>query len=230
MAVPEILTRELGPLPVWGWGVAIVGGVGIGIVLNRRRSSPTPVAPDTEATFMAPSLSAFPSPGAYGTGGAIGISTGVVPTEPSGPTISNNREWRAAALRSLVSQGMDSLAVDQALGRYLEGRSLTTAQQAIVAEALRRHGLPPDPAPVQPDAAPPADPNAPPPPDPNAIASDPDPRSRAIRHAFIDVLGRDPGPQPRGTYWWDQIESGAITGPSHLRNAIAATAEGSTIF
>jgi hypothetical protein len=36
----SLLTQQIGPLPVWGWGVAILGGVGLAYVIRRKLSAP----------------------------------------------------------------------------------------------------------------------------------------------------------------------------------------------
>ena len=51
----------------------------------------------------------------------------------AGPPFSSNAAWSAYAIQQLTQvSGMDASSVTEALGRYLEGQELTTAQQDIV--------------------------------------------------------------------------------------------------
>lgn len=51
----KVLTRQVGPLPLWGWGLVVIAGGGIGyFVIQRSKSSntmqtstPTPITTDT---------------------------------------------------------------------------------------------------------------------------------------------------------------------------------------
>ncbi len=150
------LTREVGPLPVWGWLVALVGGVGVGFMITRGLGSGsgsggrTPANSETGGSLV---------PGGSGAvGGAVGL--------PFAPAIAgdavddgfqDNTEWRAAALAALQATGQfGALETDRALGLYLEGRQLDTGQAEIIERALDAVGMPPFPPAVAPAVNPPA--------------------------------------------------------------------------
>lgn len=40
-SVTDALTEQIGPLPVWAWGVAIIGGLGVGWVIQMQRTAST---------------------------------------------------------------------------------------------------------------------------------------------------------------------------------------------
>ncbi len=55
MALPEILTKTTAGLPNWAWGLAIIGGVGVGVLFNKQASTPalpvdTSTSTDTTST------------------------------------------------------------------------------------------------------------------------------------------------------------------------------------
>lgn len=149
------LQRQVGPLPLWAWLLAVGGGVGLayvgrrsGVLGSSSRSTPAPVVvePDLPAS---------------GRSGAIVLPGGTLVDDGGPATPSTNDEWRAAALRRLTSEGMGAFAVDQALGRYLQGLPLTAAQRNIVDRSLLVIGPPPDGAPVSPPDVPVDDPDDP---------------------------------------------------------------------
>lgn len=141
MVLPD-LNKQVGPLPLWGWGVALAGGLGLAFLgrraLSSSSSSDTPAPPSVD-----PGLPASDPRGAVVLNGGT-----LVDATPAGPT--TNDEWRALVTRRLVSEGMGALATDTALGRYLAGMTLDTQQRNIVDRALALFGPPPDGAPVTP--------------------------------------------------------------------------------
>jgi len=59
MALPEILTKTTAGLPNWAWGIAIIGGVGVGVLFNKQASTPalpvdTSTSTDTTSTPTPP--------------------------------------------------------------------------------------------------------------------------------------------------------------------------------
>lgn len=39
MEAPAVLTKQIGPLPVWAWGAGIGGGLAVGIILRKKGSA-----------------------------------------------------------------------------------------------------------------------------------------------------------------------------------------------
>lgn len=145
--ITDSLTAEIGPLPVWAWGIAIAGGLGVGWLIQRSMAEsgaegagePSEPGDDLPATQGPIGL-----PGGPGTAGAGPI----LPEEQiggGGPT--NNPEWRAAGVDFLIAQGVAGTTADAALGRYLGGQELTAAQAELVDQVLAELGSPPDGAP-----------------------------------------------------------------------------------
>jgi len=69
MAIPEMLARDIGPLPLWAWGG--VGAAGAFVLLRRRGSATPPLAASgLPVDFGAPPSPGLipPDPGAGGTG------------------------------------------------------------------------------------------------------------------------------------------------------------------
>ena len=196
----ETLTREVGPLPVWGWGVALVGGVVVGRAVSRQfagsGSGSGGPAPD--------GLGSVGGAGASGyVGGAVGLpSAAQYAPDPWVAGYQWNIEWRAAAIARLTATGeYSALAVDGALAAYLDGRPLTTAQAAIIEVALQTIGGPPVPpllrppdipdptyAPPQTDP-PPAQPATPARPEPGPTNAAPFPPRRPEPVVYVPVRG-----------------------------------------
>lgn len=180
------LGEQLGPLPVWAWGVAVVGGLGIGYVVNTRMadSGGGGGEPDQDQDRGGPA------------GRPMGATPGAIfAPGPGGQRqqiereLSTNPEWHSAALDYLIDQhGADPTTADQALSRYLGGQALTETHAGLVGKSLGEFGRPPDGAPSlkrkpdestsppdpepDPDPAPSPSPSPSPPPQP---APDPEP-------------------------------------------------------
>lgn len=162
----DALTRKIGPLPAWAYGV----GLGLGIsafryVRSRNAAEPTATEeqvasdgatsdPNAAGSAAAPGaysagvVGAYPVPGAYqmNPGGVITSSTPDQGT-PSA-TVADNLSWQQDAYDALVGrQGYNALAVSEALKKYLAGEPITAQEEAIVSAALRAAGNPPDGAP-----------------------------------------------------------------------------------
>jgi len=86
-----------------------------------------------------------------GTGGSYGGGSGVIttPTPVPGTGLTTNAQWEQAALDYLVNtvQQSDAGTISAALGAYLAGDPLTTAQVSIVEQANASQGQPPVAAP-----------------------------------------------------------------------------------
>ena len=155
----EALTREVGPLPVWGWVVAGVGGAGLGLLITRSfgsSSGPGGPAPSGGSAVGGSGSAPMFGAGSGYVGGSVGLpSAAGYATDPAADGYGSNNEWRAAALDRLVASGnYAAYEVNEALGRFLGSRQLTPDQQAIIEEALQTIGGPPVPPMLAPDEIP----------------------------------------------------------------------------
>lgn len=142
-AVGNVVSREVGGLPVYAWA----GIVGVGLYLGRRLSGGGLFGGGRAAT---PELVPFTDPNTTGytaTGEPASSGGAPAPTRPA-----TNQQWRIAAVDYLVASGVDPVAAEQAIGRYLAGYTLNAADRAIIATAVRQIGNPPEAPPV-PDTA-----------------------------------------------------------------------------
>ena len=148
------LTREVGPLPVWGWLLALVGGLVAGLYFRRAFGAGYTAEPDGDQADLEP-VEPF-APGDDPAGAVVLGGTGPTVSQPS--PITTNDEWRRAGLARLVSENYGALAADRALGRYLAESQLTPAEEAMIQRVLELIGPPPDPpGPPLPRPDPPAE-------------------------------------------------------------------------
>lgn len=153
----KFLTKKVGPLPAWGWILALVGGILLAIVIKRALGTGSSSDSSSDVADPAdPGTPLLPSyPGGVGAIGLPGSGTTVTPAEPE--PITDNNQWRSAALRFLVAAGTNPATADRALAKYLEGRRLSVEQQRLISTVLGSSlGLPPDPPPLAPPTRPPA--------------------------------------------------------------------------
>lgn len=96
-------------------------------------------------------LAALQDSSAYGTGtaggyyagsGALGTS-GVNPPVPGTGGFTTNGQWAQQAEADLGGIGVDQLALAAALGHYLTGSPLSSAEQSLVDQAIAEEGYPP---------------------------------------------------------------------------------------
>lgn len=145
--IGDVLTREVGPLPVWGWGVAVVGGLGVGYVVQRSFQSATTGGGGGDGGDQGAVDPGGPTGDLSGTQGSVGLPGGPAQRdEPSGPT--TNRQWRSFSLTWAMDNGHDPVDVETALGRYLAGQRVTETGAGIIRGVLRHVGRPPEGAPT----------------------------------------------------------------------------------
>jgi LysM repeat protein len=153
----EALTRKVGPLPVWAWAAGASGVIIIGVRIYRGsgsagESEPEP-QPDAGAEDGVLEEWSTPIGGNYSPtippanpGGWYEPEPSTDDTDTGQPT--TNAAWRTLAIDRLVaSQGYRPTDVADALGLYLRGRGITVRQEALVNEAVRAVGAPPEGAP-----------------------------------------------------------------------------------
>ena len=115
------LTEKLGPLPGYAWVLLGVGGV-----YWYRKKRPSMSVTSTNAA--APIATSTDSAGAYDPNAA-----------------NNNAQWGSKAAQNLYSSSAYSPSdITDAINAYLNGSSLTSNQQGIIAAAVAGLGNPPD--------------------------------------------------------------------------------------
>lgn len=128
------LGRKVGPLPIWGWAVLLIGAVALFLYI-RSRSSGT-VADNNGAGLS--STTDQTAAGALSTlygGGGTGYTSGY----------SNNQAYEQAAISELSgSTQYTPLQIQGALGNLFAGNQLSSTDQSIVNEIESALGAPPE--------------------------------------------------------------------------------------
>ncbi len=141
--LPEWAERQVGPLPAWGWVLAIGGGLAFGWYVRRRGPE---VAADPEAADG--SDTGLPSSVNLPASGLVIGGPAATDTSPLPQRIETNQQWRARAVEVLTIRGYSPSLVDIAIAHYLLGEPLESdAQNQAVDDALRILGVPPEGAP-----------------------------------------------------------------------------------
>jgi hypothetical protein len=164
-SIDATLDRKAGPFTGRVWALIVMGGVVVGIgwrLYSRGREPVEPVIVDDlpddlpgESVLSAqpfPSFASYPAtPGGYGEGGV-----------PLAPTPTTNVEWAQRAISELIARGYNPTAAQMAISRYISGEGLSVGDRALVDEAQRRIGAPPELVPPQSvETLPPAGPTTP---------------------------------------------------------------------
>lgn len=137
------LGRKVGPLPIWGWAVLLIGGVALFLYI-RSRSSGT-VADNNGAGLSSTTDQT-----------AAGALSSMYGTSGSGYTssYSNNQAYEQAAISELSGSTQYSpLQIQTALGKLFSGDQLSTSDQSIINKIESSLGAPPEYVPT-PTAAP----------------------------------------------------------------------------
>lgn len=152
------LTAKIGPLPAWAWGAIVVVGA---IVLQRIRASRAAAsAPPATANATADPTLSDPTSGVdpsseFSSNPFTQAAQDFLTSDPTNtafpatlqnglPAPLTNAQWAKAAANSIIGSGADPLAVESALSDYVNGNSLSAAEQSIVSQALSLLGSPPE--------------------------------------------------------------------------------------
>lgn len=208
----ETLTHgKIGGVPVWGVGVGVAA---VFILVMHMRSQvpksgsnsgqqsdgtfdPNAIDPNTGLPY------ADEQPAGYGLPpGPIGDWLSQNPTGsqyPVGlpgqgiPSPITNQQWARQVENGLLAKGDDPTLVSNALSKYLNGTTLTQAEQAVISLALQMFGAPPEgvlPIPVDkpPSPTPTPTPSPVPPPSPSPVPKPvPAPAPKPVRYATVTV-------------------------------------------
>lgn len=156
MALKETLSKKLGPLPLGVWLLAVAGGLGLSFYMQRKTGEEE-LTEEEEDGFLDYSELPYSPPNF---GGAVTLPDyGTVgPVQPRQQTPETNDQWLQFGVEWLISTGTNALAAQNGLSKYLEGKSLTVAEQAMVSRVIRAFGSPPEGAPTLEETPPPVDP------------------------------------------------------------------------
>jgi PASTA domain len=164
--MPDVHVPGMGNVPRKGLIAGlIVGAVGIGYFYIKHKESASTATASTASPnaygygyggygygsygYNNPAFNEPYIGGEYGYGGlygyGIGEGYGVGSSTAPAAVVTTNAAWAQAAENYLTSQGgYDAGTVAAALGIYITGSTLSTAQQAIVEAAIAFEGYPPD--------------------------------------------------------------------------------------
>lgn len=208
MSAGDAFSKEIGAgplkLPLWGWAIAGVGGV----FLARKIGGLGGAGASTSAPADTSTSGDLPAGGVLtlGANGAVGVPGGAL--SPVTSTITDNDQWRVAAISALVGDGYDALLASTAVQKYLDGEVLTTFEKAAISYALTRIG--PTPLPVLPPIGAPTPTPTPTPPTTGPPKPAPGqqstpnvphpalPANHAPGEAFVDFANPTLG---KGTWW-----------------------------
>lgn len=151
----------IGPVPK-KWFIIVGGGsvVVLGYVYwKRRKSAPAAASTPGASVEGQPCVDANGMPGVYDADGICQVnagaaggyyagsgaqgSSGVTPPVPGTGGFTTNGQWTQQAEADLAGIGIDQVALADALGAYISGRPLTSAQQSLVDQAIAAEGYPP---------------------------------------------------------------------------------------
>lgn len=135
-----LLTRKLGPLPVWTWALAATAAI-LAWFYWRERQDRLAVAP-------VPSPEDVPADA-----GIDGLLDDVPSDGYDGPgartiTFSSNQAWARYVVDKLTIRGEDPTLVSNAISKILYGQEVTAQEAAIYNEAVRLYGAPPELVPI----------------------------------------------------------------------------------
>lgn len=144
MNAKELLTRKVGPLPVYGWMIGVGGGLLIAAWIRRAYSGSDPAA----AAIDGEAEDADYIPPTDGTGGAAVSDPNVFPDSNTGgprtpqPPRTNNA-WRKDAIRAGIAFGFGAIGTQRIIDKYLTGGNLTEGAAAKVNRIIAQVGPPP---------------------------------------------------------------------------------------
>lgn len=133
-------------------GIAAAATVGLFLLRKRKTAAAAPAAAaaDPNATassdYIDPGLQDTTGGPTYGATGYTDPNTGqwVYGNTGTGQAAATtNAQWSQNAISYLSGSGTDTGALAQALGAYLQGQAVTTAQESLIDQAIAVEGYPP---------------------------------------------------------------------------------------
>jgi LysM repeat protein len=130
------LKGKLGPLPVWGWG--LIGGVVIGGYMYYRKRKAAAATANTNAG------SQYSGTNDSSNGGSAGELATTQGNAASGSNVTGTLAgWASQAVNWLIGQGSNPTDASNAISAYINGQTLTPAQETMVNNSLTEFGAPP---------------------------------------------------------------------------------------
>lgn len=158
--VGGLVGRKIGPLPAGVWALAILGGVGVAVMVRRSAQETELVdAADTIAE-EAPADAGWDQADPGGTQPTTGGPATPTPGDGSYPEAppslverhaqaarkaTTNAAWRTHAVAAMAALGFDRERVNRIIGDHLNGRQLTVGESTTLAAVLSWCGPPPVP-------------------------------------------------------------------------------------
>lgn len=146
----NFLTHKLGPLPMWGWFVVVIGAVLLYKILKGRSSSAASTTASGTVQGANNALGMFGSEGfsTNSAGEVIDNATGDIlgtfgGATGSGTGTTTNQGWVNAAQQALFNLGYDNTLVDTALQDYESGQALPQNEYNVIESAIHLVGNPP---------------------------------------------------------------------------------------
>lgn len=128
----EMITRPVGPLPLWGWLVVAL----IGLYLWKKHQA-------NAASGTSGGLTSILGSGASTTTAPVGSTATPGPDSDTGGTDSTNDTWGSDAIGYLEGQGYTQSQAQAAIGTYLAGGTLDPTMATLVDSASQGVGQPP---------------------------------------------------------------------------------------
>lgn len=157
-------TQKVGPLPAYAWGGLLAVAVLAWVYFHRQTTAAAnanPAATDiTTGTDTTSTNGAYPAINADPLSPAMGSTVGVSTATPN-----NNTSYEQQGVQYLTSQGVNGLAAQAAIEKYLNGTQLSFQEGGWVNTLIAHMGIAPDglfgapsvaaqPAPVRPTPTP----------------------------------------------------------------------------
>jgi LysM domain-containing protein len=140
MADMPDLGKKVGPLPMGAW-IAVVGaGLFIGYRINKSM-----------AAKQTPADQQLVEDG-VGTGGGTFLPINPPSSTPVESEPETNMSWQQKAVQWLISHNYDPLVAQNAVGKFLNGQTLSPTESAMLAFVIGALGPPPEGASTPPDS------------------------------------------------------------------------------
>lgn len=156
MDVKGSLTRKLGPLPAWAWGLLLGGAIIAARAILARRDGSDGAPVDDPGTSAAEGAAGGSGGGAAGVPAAATNpgSWNVAPDPPVStiteePAPATNEAWLRQATTAVVkATGVSQAVVSDALSKVLAGQGVTPIEENYYSRAVAAIGYPPAGAPA----------------------------------------------------------------------------------
>src|ERR1035438_6857411 len=151
-AAGNVLTKKVGPLPVWGWAAVVIGAY---LVYRYIKDKNAASASSSTGTSTGADTTASQANGIFGSEGfgvnsagqIVDTATGTVVGSTgngAGTTSTSGQDWASSAYQALQGLGYGNAQIDQTLQDYISGQKLSASEYATVEAAINLIGNAPD--------------------------------------------------------------------------------------